>query len=63
MHPEPDAHGFQPCARCGHTLFQHSTGMCDLRGCECEGWCATMVAKPLGLWARVLQWILGVLDD
>lgn len=30
-----------PCARCGHTLYEHSTGECDLKDCTCKGWCAT----------------------
>lgn len=33
----------EPCARCGHTLYEHSTGECDLKGCTCKGWCATAV--------------------
>lgn len=42
-----DTAGPIPCARCGHTLWQHSTGMCDLKGCECQGWCATLPAEPV----------------
>lgn len=31
------------CSRCGHTLYQHSTGECDLLGCACKGYVASGV--------------------
>lgn len=46
---EPE-HPAPPCARCGHTLYQHSTGECDLQGCACDGY----VGKPED-WQKVFE--------
>lgn len=32
-----------PCARCGHRLWEHSTGECDIHRCDCPGYMATGV--------------------
>lgn len=34
---------YPPCTRCGHTIHQHSSGECDIKGCACEGWCGSAV--------------------
>jgi hypothetical protein len=64
MYPDDPA-GSLPCTRCGHTLWQHSTGECDIKGCECKGWCASLPAEPADApwwWLPAVWWVcLGVL--
>lgn len=53
-----DIAGIKSCARCSHTLFQHSTGECDMAGCECQGWCASFSAQTDGHLDESQVWIL-----
>jgi hypothetical protein len=67
MYPDEPA-GSLPCTRCGHTLWQHSTGECDINGCACEGWTASCglqvvdVTRGADMLAALLfGWAVGLL--